>query len=290
MLELLQAEARRPFDLERGPLVRATVVRMDEMDHALVIVMHHAVTDGWSLDILFRELETSYRAFAAGGAAPEFSPLPVQYVDFAHWQRRWMQGDVLKKELAYWREKLAGAPLALELPTDPVSPHHPAPRPPASPLTCPNHSAKEIAKLGQSEGGTTFMVLLTALAITLRQWTGQSDMVLGTVVAGRNRREIEDLIGCFMNFLPLRIKFAASATGLDILRAVKTEVIDGQAHQDCPFEKIVESVNVERRPGGNPLYNVALLFQNCPKVPQLGGLGKQPDCRACGRGAPGPAL
>ena len=271
MVELLQAEARRPFDLERGPLIRASVARMDEMDHALVIVMHHAVTDGWSLDVLFRELEASYRAFAAGGAAPEFPPLPVQYVDFARWQRRYMQGGVQEKELIYWREKLAGAPLELELPTDPIGPEPPAAKAARLAIELPEQLRREIAKLGQSEGCTTFMVLLTALAITLHKWTGQTDMVLGTVVAGRGRREIEGLIGCFMNFLPLRVKIAEPATGLDALRAAKAEVIESQAHQDCPFEKIVETVKVQRRPGRNPLYNVALLHQNGPSVPRLGG-------------------
>jgi amino acid adenylation domain-containing protein/FkbH-like protein len=271
MLKLLQIEARSPFDLARGPLIRARVVRMDESDHALVIVMHHAVTDGWSLDILFRELETSYRAFAAGGAAPEFSPLPVQYMDFARWQRRWMQGEVQEKELIYWREKLAGAPLALELPSDPLGHEQSVAKAARLAIDLPEPLRHEIAKLGQSEGGTTFMVLMTALAITLHKWTGQMDMVVGTVVAGRNRREIEGLIGCFMNFLPLRIKIAGSETGLEALRAVKAEVIESQTHQDCPFEKIVESAKVERRPGRNPLYNVALLYQNSPKAPQLGG-------------------
>jgi ABC-type multidrug transport system ATPase subunit len=277
MLELLQAEARRPFDLEHGPLIRASVVRMDKLDHAMVIVMHHAVTDGWSLDILFRELEASYRALAAGGPAPAFSALPIQYADYAQWQRGWMQGDVREKELLHWRQKLAGAPQALDLPTDPI--HSPQPATKAARLTVewPEQVRDQIVKLGQGEGATTFMVLMTALAITMHKWTGQSDMVLGTVVAGRNRREIEGLIGCFMNFLPLRVKISGSETGLDALRGVKAEVIEGQTHQECPFEKIVESVKVERRPGRNPLYNVALLFQNCPSVPQLGaGLESSP--------------
>jgi amino acid adenylation domain-containing protein/FkbH-like protein len=271
MLERLKTEAQRPFDLEHGPLIRVSLVRMNEMDHALLIVMHHTVTDGWSLDILFRELEASYRAFAARSAAPEFAPLPVQYVDFARWQRRWMQGDVQEQELSYWREKLADAPLELELPTDPISPAKPIAKAARLSVDLPEELHHAIQKLGQSEGGTTFIVLMTALAVTLNKWTGQTDMVLGTVVAGRNRREIEGLIGCFMNFLPLRLNVAESETGLEALRAVKAEVIESQTHQDCPFERIVESVKVERRPGRNPLYNVALLHQNCPSLPQLGG-------------------
>jgi FkbH-like protein len=276
MLDLLHTEAQRPFDLEHGPLFRASLARFDETDHALLLVMHHAVTDGWSLDILFRELEASYRAFVADGAAPEFPPLPIQYVDFAQWQRRCMQEGVQEKELSYWRHKLAGAPLELELPTDPISPEKPAAHAARLAMDLPEHLRQEIAKLGQSEGVTSFMVLMTALAITLHKWTGQTDMVLGTVVAGRNRREIEGLIGCFMNFLPLRVKITEAETGLDALRAVKAEVIESQTHQDCPFERIVESVEVERRPGRNPLYNVALLHQNCPSVPQLIGLESSP--------------
>jgi amino acid adenylation domain-containing protein/FkbH-like protein len=277
MLELLQAEARRPFDLERGPLIRAKVVRMGEKDHALVVVMHHAATDGWSLDILFRELEANYRALAMRGSAPAFSALPIQHADYAQWQRCWMQGDILEKHLTYWREKLARAPLELDLPADPIEPQHPSAKAARRTIELPQRLRNEIMKLGRGEGGTTFMVLMAALAIILHKWTGQSDMVLGTVVAGRNRREIEGLIGCFMNFLPLRVKLSGMQTGLDVLRAVKEGVIEGQTHLDCPFEKIVESVTVDRRQGRNPLYNVALLFQNSPSVPQLGaGLETSP--------------
>jgi amino acid adenylation domain-containing protein/FkbH-like protein len=271
MFELLHAEARRPFDLERGPLIRARVVRLDETDHAMVIVMHHAVSDGWSLDILFRELEAGYRAFVSGAPVPAFSALPIQYVDYARWQRCWMQGDILEKELKYWREKLVGAPLAMDLPANPIPPQHHAAAAARRTVQLPEQVRDAIAKLGKGEGGTPFMVLMTALAITLHKWTGQTDMVLGTVVAGRNRREIEGLIGCFMNFIPLRVKIDESKTALDALRGVRTEVIESQTHQDCPFERIVESMKVERRPGRNPLYNVALLFQNNPTVPQLGG-------------------
>jgi amino acid adenylation domain-containing protein/FkbH-like protein len=277
MLELLQAEARRPFDLEHGPLVRASVVRLAETDHALVIIMHHAVSDGWSLDILFRELEAGYRALASGGPTPAFSALPIQYVDYARWQRCWMQGVILEMELNYWREKLAGAPLELDLPANPIHPRHLPAAAARSTVQLPEQVRNEIVKLGQTEGGTAFMVLMTALAITLHKWTGQKDMVLGTVVAGRSHREIEGLIGCFMNFIPLRFKIDESKTGLDALRAVKAEVIESQTHQDCPFEKIVESMKVERRPGRNPLYNVALLYQNNPTLPQFGaGLESSP--------------
>ena len=270
MMKLLQAEASRPFDLEHGPLIRASILRLDDLDHALVIVMHHAVTDGWSLDILFRELEANYQALASGGPAPTWAALPIQYADYAQWQRGWMQGTIQQKELTFWKNKLAGAPLALDLPTHPISPQQSVHKAARRTVEWPENVRNQILELGQGEGATTFMVLLTALAITLHKWTGQSDMVLGTVVAGRHRREIEGLMGCFMNFLPLRVKISGSETGLDVLRAVKAEVIEGQMHQNFPFEKIVESATVQRHPGRNPLYNVALLFQNCPVVPQFG--------------------
>jgi FkbH-like protein len=262
--QFLNSEARRPFDLERGPLARARVARITETEHAFVLVMHHAVTDGWSLSILFHELETLYLAFATGRAAPQLPALPVQYADFARWQRSWMQGPALEDELRYWKEKLAGMPASVDLPADHVETARTTSAAARRTVCFSKRLLSETSQFAQREGGTTFMVLMAALAITLHKWTGQTDMVLGTVVAGRCRREIENLIGCFMNFLPLCAKVTGTETGREVLRAVKTAVIEGQTHQDCPFKKIVESMNVERRLNGNPLYNVALLFQNSP--------------------------
>jgi amino acid adenylation domain-containing protein/FkbH-like protein len=270
MLELLQEEARRPFDLEKGPLIRARIIRINESDHAMVIVMHHAVTDGWSLDIFFRELEANYRALTSSGAAPAFSAVPIQYLDYAHWQRHCALEAAGEKQLTYWKEKLSGAPLEVDLPTDRIESQDSLNNAARRAIELPEHVRHEVVKIGKAGGGTPFMVLMTALAITLHKWSGQTDMVLGTVVAGRNRSEIEGLIGCFMNFLPLRVKISEAETGLELLRAVKAEVIESQTHQDCPFNKMVEAMAVERRPGRNPLYNVALLFQNIPNVPQLG--------------------
>jgi amino acid adenylation domain-containing protein/FkbH-like protein len=262
--EFLNSEARRPFDLERGPLARARVARITETEHVFVVVMHHAVTDGWSLSIFFHELEILYRAFATGRAAPQLPALPVQYADFAGWQRSWMQGPALEDELRYWKEKLSGMPASVDLPADHFETARTTSAAARRTVFFSKRLLTETSQFAQREGGTTFMVLMAALAITLHKWTGQTDMVLGTVVAGRCRREIENLIGCFMNFLPLCAKVSGADTGREVLRAVKTAVIEGQTHQDCPFKKIVESMNVERRLNGNPLYNVALLFQNSP--------------------------
>jgi amino acid adenylation domain-containing protein/FkbH-like protein len=276
LLDLLQAEARRPFDLKRGPLLRASVVRMDKADHALLIVMHHAVIDGWSLDILFRELEAAYKTHSENGSPPQFAVLPIQYADFSTWQRSWMANGVLEKELTYWREKLSGAPAAVNFPREEPRAHFAGNKAARQMIELPGQLRGELAHLGQSQGATLFMVLLAGLAVALQKWTGQSDMVLGTVVAGRTRKEIEGLIGCFMNFLPLRIKTTGAGTAADVLRAVKVEVIEAQSHQDCPFGRIVESLKIDRHSGRNPLYNVALLFQNSPDVPRLASLQCSP--------------
>ncbi|HEX3989372.1 MAG TPA: amino acid adenylation domain-containing protein, partial [Verrucomicrobiae bacterium] len=274
--EFLRDELQRPFDLESGPLLRATLAQTGETDYALLIVMHHAITDGWSLDILFRELGGNYRAFVEKGSAQNESALEVQFADYAQWQRAWMQGERLDRELTYWKEKLALAPAEVNLPTDFPASENAVKKVGHSKIDLPKQLCRNLAQIGKSEGATTFTVLIAALAITLRKWSGQTDLVLGTVVAGRNRREIESLIGCIMNFLPLRFNIAGTESNLEVLRAVKAEVIDGQTHQDCPFGKIVESLSVQRSAHRNPVYNVALLYQNAPEMPRF---GKALECR-----------
>jgi amino acid adenylation domain-containing protein/FkbH-like protein len=262
----LDAEAQQPFDLERGPLMRVKLARLGVTDHVLSVVMHHAISDGWSLTIFFQELEKFYQAFAAGKTAPEIPALPVQYADFAHWQRQWMQGAKLEQELAYWKGKLGDAPQALKFPADQAEPATGASGKAGrliekfSPAT-----AETLAAFSHHENATPFMVLMTALTATFEKWTGQQDMVVGTVVAGRTRREVENVIGCFMNFLPIRAQIGAEESGHGLIAKVRATVLEAQSHQDCPFEKIVEAVNPERRLNQNPLYNVALLLQNFPE-------------------------
>ncbi|MGH7970102.1 MAG: HAD-IIIC family phosphatase, partial [Limisphaerales bacterium] len=260
----LNAEAQRPFDLAAGPLLRAGLLRVSPNDHVFVLVMHHATCDGWSLALFFRELEIFYRASSSGQPLPTLPDLPIEYIDFACWQRQSMQGAVLERELEYWKHKLSGAPPALALPAD-LSPneHSPA-RAGRRSVLITKEIAEAMADLGQQESLTPFMVLMSALVLTLHQWTKQKDLVIGTVVAGRNRRETEGVIGCFMNFVPIRTRILGPETGLEILGKVKASVLEGQNHQECPFEKIVEAVNPERRADQNPLYNVALLLQNFP--------------------------
>jgi amino acid adenylation domain-containing protein/FkbH-like protein len=262
----LNAEAQQPFDLARGPLIRVKLARLGATDHVLSVVMHHSISDGWSLTIFFQELETFYRAFAAGQEAPELPALPVQYADFAHWQRQWMQGTKLEQELAFWKNKLSDAPPSVKLPVDKVeSSSHASGRAGRFIEKFSPETAQTLGAFSHSENATPFMILMAALAITFEKWAGQKDLVLGTVVAGRTRREVENVIGCFMNFLPIRTQLSADDTAQAVIAKVRSAVLEAQGHQDCPFEKIVEAVNPERRPNQNPLYNVALLLQNFPE-------------------------
>ncbi len=260
--ELICAEARQPFDLTRGPLTQALLVRLSDEEHLFCLVMHHAISDGWSQAIFFRELQSLYEAFATDATPAALPPLPIQIVDHAAWQREVMSGELLNRELRWWRETLADAPPAIALPADAIDsvPEHAAAR-------AVKQISGELNRFCQKNGVTPFMVSLTALAVTLQIWTLQIDLVLGTVVAGRNRRELENVIGCFMNFLPLRVKVVAQQTVREILFQVRDVVLAAQAHQDCPFEKIVETINPRREKDRNPLYNVGLLLQNFPTQP-----------------------
>ncbi|EEF60978.1 amino acid adenylation domain protein [Pedosphaera parvula Ellin514] len=261
---VIEEDARKPFDLERGPLIRGTLVKLDDVRNELLVVMHHIISDGWSLGLILTELDLFYTAFTSGKTVPAPPELTVQYVDYAVWQNQWMQGEVLEKEVTFWRERLAGAPSAIELPGDHMEDSEPGAKCGLHQVILPGELTDSLSSLSRREGTTPFMVLTAALATTLHKWSQQSDLVIGTVVAGRNQKEIEDVIGCFMNFVPVRIKVAEQKTSSEFLKDVKHAVLEAHAHQDCPFEKIVEAINPERKTAQNPLYNVGLLFQNFP--------------------------
>lgn len=258
------AEARKPFDLGKGPLTRAALIQRAPDDHVLLLVSHHAVTDGWSVGLLLTELAEHYSAALEGRSETGLKPLPVQYADYAVWHRNWMSGERLAQALEYWKTVLTGAPPVLELPVD--STEAPSPHAAMARKACviQPELRDALSKLNQAEGATLFTTLLTGLNATLHKWTGQPDLVTGTVVAGRNRRELEPLVGCFMNFLPLRTKVSPKASFRDYLAQVRQVVLEAQSRQECPFEKVVEAINPERREDQNPLYNVALLLQNFP--------------------------
>ncbi|HEX5751790.1 MAG TPA: amino acid adenylation domain-containing protein, partial [Archangium sp.] len=256
-------EARAPFDLARGPLLRVTLLRTGEHRHVLLLVMHHIVTDGWSMSILAREVAALHGAAVAGRPSP-LPELSLQYADHAAWQRARLQGDALESRLAYWRGQLAGAPPLLELPTD-------HPRPPVQTyrgqtlgFLLPAAQVDALKKVGQEEGATLFMTLLAAFQVLLQGYSGQDDISVGTPIAGRNRAEVEGLIGFFVNTLVLRTRLGAGLTFRELLARVRQTTLEAYAHQDVPFEKLVEELRPERHLGRSPLFQVMLVLQGAP--------------------------
>ncbi|MEA2602728.1 MAG: hypothetical protein QOF89_3720 [Acidobacteriota bacterium] len=253
--EIAREEARRRFDLGRGPLLRALLLRLGPAEHALLLTLHHIVCDGWSMTVLERELAEIHRAFAAGEPSP-LSPLPVQYADFALWQRHWLQGEVLASHLAYWRGQLANPPPFLTLPTDFPRPAAWSFRGAGQQRTLSQELTAELKALSRREGCTLFMTLLAALEILLFRWTGQGDVLVGTPIAGRNRGNTEGLIGFFINTLVLRTRVAPDLTLRQLLARVRDTALGAYAHQDLPFERLLEELQPERSLGRNPLFQV----------------------------------
>ncbi|HEX9937102.1 MAG TPA: condensation domain-containing protein, partial [Longimicrobium sp.] len=258
---LIAGEAHAPFDLGRGPLVRGRLVRLAVDDHVLVLAMHHLVSDGWSTGVLFDELTALYAAHREGRAA-HLPELPVQYADFAVWQRRWVEGDVLREQADYWTRTLSGAPELLELPTDrprPAQVDH------AGALLGVELDAALTAglkALARRHGTTLYMTLVAGWAVVLSRLSGQDDVVIGTPTAGRGRREIEGLIGCFVNTLALRLELSGAPTVAELLGRVKERALAAQHHQDIPFEQVVELVDPARSLSHHPLFQVVIAWQN----------------------------
>jgi amino acid adenylation domain-containing protein len=263
VLRRAREEARLPFDLAHGPLVRATLLQLGQAEHVVLLTMHHIISDGWSLGVLFRELSNLYGAFLEGRPSP-LPNLPVQYADFASWQREWLKGDVLALQLDYWRQRLAGPLAVLELPID-------HPRPPVLTFRAgvhrelfPKTLCDALQEVSRREGTTLFMTLLAAFQALLSRSTGQEDVVVGSPIAGRNRREVEDLIGFFVNSLVMRTDVSGDPTFRELLGRVRETTLEAYAHQDVPFEKIVEELQPQRDRGRNPLFQVMFALQNAP--------------------------
>ena len=259
---LVIEEARLPFELARGPLLRMTLLRLAEEEHVGLLTMHHIVSDGWSTGILIREMAVLYEAFSCARPSP-LPELPVQYADFAYWQRQWLQGEVLETQLTYWKRQLLGAPL-LELPTD-----HPRPaiqtfRGSHHSLLLPKHVGEGLRALSRQEGITLFMTLLAAFQILLHRYTDQDDLNVGTPIANRNRLEIEGLIGFFVNTLVMRTDLSGNPTFREVSRRVREVCLEAYAHQDLPFERLVEELHLERSLAHNPLFQVMFVMQNAP--------------------------
>ncbi|HVR08856.1 MAG TPA: amino acid adenylation domain-containing protein, partial [Thermoanaerobaculia bacterium] len=308
---LVAAEARRPFDLAAGPLLRTALLRLtpaggrrrrrEPLEHVLLLTTHHVVSDGWSLEVLARELSAGYAARAGAGAgdgaagvgAPQMTTaeaesqgagtshgstlpaLPIQYADFAHWQRELLSGETLAAELAFWRERLAGPrglPPQLELPLDRPRPLAPSSRGARRTLALPAALAGELAALGQRHGATLFMTLLAAFDALLARYSGQSDVAVGTVVANRGRLETENLIGLFVNTLVMRVDLAGDPDAGELLGRVRQAALGAYAHQDVPFDKLVGELGAARGLAANPFFQTVLAIHAAPPPPALPGV------------------
>ncbi len=258
-----RAQLARPFDLAAGPLLRLLLVRLGPREHVLVVTLHHIVSDGWSLEVLVREVGVLYGAAAARRPAP-LAPLPVQYADFARWQRGWLAGAALDGQLAYWRTHLAGAPRLLELPTDRPRPVVPSWRGRQLAAAFAPGQAADLRALSRRHGTTLFMTLLAGLAALLGRHAGQDRVVVGTPVAGRGRREVEGLIGFFVNTLALHVDLGDDPGLAALLAGVREAALGAYGHQDVPFEQVVEAVAPERNLSATPLFQVMFALQNTP--------------------------
>jgi amino acid adenylation domain-containing protein/thioester reductase-like protein len=271
MLRVVGDEARRPFDLARGPVVRALLVRLADDEAVLALTFHHIVGDGWSLGVIHREMAALYAAFAAGAPSP-LDPPALQYADVAIWQRETLQGEALDALVAYWRDHLAGAPASLDLPTD-------HPRPTRQRFEGATHrfriargTADGVAELARRLDATPYMVLLAAFKALLGRWAGQDDLVVGTPIANRTEGEMEDVVGFFVNTLALRTRLDGDPSFRDLVARVRETTLGAYAHQDLPFERLVDALGVERDRSRGALFQVMFLLQNTPLRMELSGL------------------
>jgi amino acid adenylation domain-containing protein len=256
-------ESRRVFDLAHGPLIRARLLRLDREDHVILFNMHHIISDGWSLGVLAREVAALYDAFCQGRTSP-LADLKIQYADFAAWQRQWLDGETLERQLTYWKEHLEGAPQEINLPID-------RPRPPAQTYIGQTQSfglSKEISdslrRLSRSNGATLFMTLLAAFKVLLCRVSGQEEIVVGTPIANRNRAETEGLIGFFVNTLAMRADLSGDPTFKELLGQIQEVALGAYAHQDVPFEALVDALQPERHMSRSPIFQVMFVLQNAP--------------------------
>ena len=251
---LAAEEARRPFDLQADVMFRALVIRLDAEEQVLLFSLHHIACDGWSYSILVREIGALYRSYSEGRPSP-LAELPIQYADFAQWQRQWLDGEILSQQLNYWKEQLTGA-APLELPTDrprpPVLSYHGA----VEKIGLERSLVESLRELAQHQGVTLFMLLIAAFKVLLMRYSGQQDITVGTPISGRNRMEIEDLIGFFVNTLVMRTEVRGEESFEELLRRVREVALDGYAHQDVPFEKLVQEIQPERDTSRQPLFQV----------------------------------
>ncbi|HEX8695435.1 MAG TPA: amino acid adenylation domain-containing protein, partial [Longimicrobium sp.] len=263
-------EARRAFDLSTGPLFHTVLLRLDVEDHVLLLCMHHILIDQWSMGVLRRELSTMYAAYREGGESP-LAELAVQYADYAVWQREQLGGEVLDRQLAYWKERLAGAPELLELPTDRPRPAVQAYRGAHEGITLSGELLARLEALGRSEGASLFMTLLAAFQVLLGRYGGSEDVVVGSPIAGRARREVEELIGLFLNTLVLRADLSGNPSFREVLRRVREMTLGAFEHQEIPFERLVTELQPGRSLSYSPLFQVMFVLQEAERSESAAG-------------------
>ncbi|MEH2000622.1 MAG: condensation domain-containing protein [Nostoc sp.] len=261
VLRLASEEAQQPFDLTKGPLLRVTLLQLAAAEYALLLTMHHIVTDGWAIGVLIHEIATLYQAFSDGKASP-LSEVSIQYADFAVWQRQWLQGERLETQLAYWQRQLGGKLPVLELPSDrsrsPIGTFSGA----REALVLPKTLSEKLKTLNQRQGITLFMILLAAFQTLLHCYTDQEDIVVGTDIANRNQAETKELIGFFVNQLVLRTDLSGNPTFLELLERVREMTLEAYAHQDLPFDKLVDVLNPKRELNRTPLFQAKIVLEN----------------------------
>ncbi len=264
-------EAARPFNLQTGPLMRLALARLNPACHVLIIVTHHIISDGWSIAVFFEELSALYAAAGRGQASP-LAPLPVQFADYALWQRRVMQGERLERYLSYWRETLKDV-TPLQLPLDHPRPAQRAFRGARLPVKFSAELTARLQALGRAEDATLFMILLAGLQATLARYTAQTDVTLGTIIANRHQPELDGLIGFFVNSLVLRTDLSGDPTFRELLKRVRETTLGAYAHQSAPFDLVVQALHPRRAANRNPFFDVTLLLQNVPPPrPELPGV------------------
>lgn len=273
--EITRQESKTPFDLSQGPLFRAKLLRLDDEDHVLLISVHHIITDGWSFGVLYREIRELYQAFDGGGSSP-LPALPLQYGDYAVWQHDHIRGARQEKLLGYWSKQLSRL-TPLQLPTDRTRSSMPTYKGEREGFTIGKALTAELKSWYQKEGVTLFTALLTCLNVLLFRYSGRTDITVGTVKHNRLYKEIEPLIGMFMNTLVLRSDLSANPSFRELLQRVRTTCKDAFAHQELPFDRLVDELQPEREMSRNPLFQVAISYQNTPgQLLELPGLAVSP--------------
>lgn len=261
--EAIQAEIGKPFELTQPPLVRVLLIKLSAQEHVLVVTTHHILMDRWSLNIFVSELASLYTAYIDGRSNP-MPELPIQYGDFAQWQQDWLEGEEKQKQLDYWVNHLKGAPPLLELPIDHVRPPRQSHKGAAMPLSLSADLSLELSALSKKHGVTLFVSLLSAWFVMLSRYSGNNDVVVGSPVAGRLRKELEGLIGFFANMIALRAEMEDNPTFTELLQRVNKIMVGGQDHQELPFDMVVEALGTERQLSYSPLFQVAFVLQNMP--------------------------